>query len=148
MAAMASSRSCCPPEFLDPDDLFELFGSAGRFVEPRCGRYPVLVSQVDLIDLSEPGQGEQVGIARRCRYMRWPGRNCPGPDPVAQARVDKDHVKGHSAVGAEDPPAFSQHGELRFQSTEHVGVGDGIEDLATEGQQVQTLARGGHIPVL
>jgi len=121
--------------FLDSEDLFELRRGTGRFVQPPGGRCPPLVGEVNLIDLTKFGKCEQLGVARRCRHIRRTCGTCPNPIPITQVRGHRDNVKSHPAAGAKNPPAGSQHGELGFQSTEDVGVGDGIEYLAAEGQQ-------------
>ena len=125
-----------PVVLLDSEDLLQVPGGSGRLVEPRRGRRPVLIGEVNLCNLSEPGKVEQMGITRRrCRPPRS-GRSSPGPVQVAQAGSDMYDVKGHPATRSENPPARSQHGELRFQSTEDVGVGDGPKNPAAKGQPV------------
>jgi hypothetical protein len=45
-------------------------------------------------------------------------------------------VEGRLSIAAENPPASSQHGELRLQSAQNVCVGDGVKGLGKERQLV------------
>ena len=51
---------------------------------------------------------------------------------TAEAVCGMDHVKAHPASLPEDLVAGSQHGELLVQSTENVGVRNGIERAGPE----------------
>jgi hypothetical protein len=51
-----------------------------------------------------------------------------------QAGCNEDREEGHATPGAQQPVEGSQHGELGSQSTQHVGVHDGVEGLASKRQ--------------
>ena len=54
--------------------------------------------------------------------------------PPRQAGRDEDREEGHATRRNEDPPARSQHRELGGQSTEDVGVDDGLMARHCEGK--------------
>ena len=58
-----------------------------------------------------------------------------------QPRRFNDGEEAEAAAGPQKPFAGSQHGELGAQSTQHVGVDDGVEAAGSEGE---SAGRGGH----
>ena len=116
--------------------------------EPPAHGLEELVREIDLIDLDEPGRRNQLGLGsvRRDRSRALADR--PSMIPPRQAGRGEVGEEGRSTSGNEDPPARSQHGELRGQSTEYVGVDDGVVGLAVPaGNRTVRIRRTPRTPV-
>jgi hypothetical protein len=96
---------------------------------------------VELGNGVEPGGVEQPLVVAAHGHRPGPG----GPGPPAsrrrQPRRFNDGEEAAASAGPQKPFAGSQHGELGAQSTQHVGVDDGVEAAGSEGE---SAGRGGH----
>jgi hypothetical protein len=95
---------------------------------------------VELEDVNEPGGAEQPIVV--AAHGHRPGPSSPGPAASRrqQPRRFNDGVEADATTGPQESSAGSQHGELGPQSTQHVGVDDGVEAV---GPERQPAGRGG-----
>ena len=90
---------------------------------------------VGLGGLDEPGATQQLLL------LPLGGGDSEGPNPAGtqvirggEARGDEDGAKAEPPASLQHPPGFSQHGELGPNSSENVGVNDGVEGVCLEGE--------------
>jgi hypothetical protein len=96
-------------------------------VEPGLGHRLELSGAVGLIDVDEPGPLEELPT----RQVRGDGDRPVAMSAAAkvrwEARRGVDGEECRASAGTEEAAGRSQHGELRSQSTQHIGVHHGVE---------------------
>jgi hypothetical protein len=96
-------------------------------VDPRFSDRGELLGAVGVIDVDEPGPLEELPVGE----VGGDGDRTVPMRPAAQAGCESgrgiDREERGTSTGAEEMTGCSQHGELRPQSTQHIGVHHGIE---------------------
>ena len=84
---------------------------------------------------SKPAWRSIESCSPRLSTRARPGGARAAPVSRGQPRRQVDREEGHPAAGAQEPTECSQHGELAGQSTEDIGVHDGVERSRRERQR-------------
>jgi hypothetical protein len=96
-------------------------------VDPRLGHRHELRRAIGLLDVDEPGPLEEFPTREVGGDGDRPVAMSATAIPRAESRCRMDREERRAAARAEKASGCSQHGELRSQSTQHIGVHHSIE---------------------
>ena len=128
----------------ETDEIDEMVVVVFVTFDPRARDGRELDRAIGLIDVDEPGPFEQLSVRKMGGDRDGAITVGAAPPAGAQSGRGMDGEEGGAPAAIEQESGCSQHGELGPESTQHIGVHDGIETAGPEGQRASARCHRRH----